>query len=522
MLFRTELFRRSLSGTAGVGAVMAAVALRGDIETGDHAIATAIAAAFALLLVKPSRADATTDRGEHAHVLALAFPLLVCSQIASVEPAAKLLVSAAVLAAVATAFFILDRDEAMSWRSFAHAALLLAIVRFIPVSHAHAGDAIVFAGGVALLAALALSGQSPATAAAAALVVTSVAVGEPLRAAPFPLLLAAVIFAAQVRRWWVTAAVFALALTLGKWSLPIALLSVTWFRWRARGRAFVAVPFVSRVAAATPMLALAPSIVFSALRAPVTPVVAAALLIAVSLVVTRPYLSLVYFVSAAVFLAAMTRDRRVDLVLVAVAVVMLLMSPWSGIVPSTLAMPPGAAIAAAIGLTLTAAVIARPMVTGWIAAAAFVFVILQPRAIPAGGGSHEPIGAGESISVGFTGAAREAVVTVMATNAAALDARQRLGTIEWVDSRGRGYRRALTAADAADWAAFREATVFASKNPLPRYPAGAISGRGREAYIRGSGDVPIRALAPIRGVRVAADAALPAGTHLVVERVDGR
>jgi hypothetical protein len=74
---------------------------------------------------------------------------------------------------------------------------------------------------------------------------------------------------------------------------------------------------------------------------------------------------------------------------------------------------------------------------------------------------------------------------------------------------------ALRIGDAADWGCLRREQFHASRNPLPRDPAGTIRGYGYNAWLDGAGRVALPAGA--RQIRVIADAALPPNAALQVE-----
>ena len=69
--------------------------------------------------------------------------------------------------------------------------------------------------------------------------------------------------------------------------------------------------------------------------------------------------------------------------------------------------------------------------------------------------------------------------------------------------------------DAADWGSLRRDQYYASRNPLPRNPAGRIRGYGYGAWLDGAGRVPLPRGA--RQIRITADPSLPADAALQVE-----
>jgi hypothetical protein len=75
--------------------------------------------------------------------------------------------------------------------------------------------------------------------------------------------------------------------------------------------------------------------------------------------------------------------------------------------------------------------------------------------------------------------------------------------------------RIVRIGDAADWGALRREFFYATRNPLPRHPAGQLRGYGYSAWVDGAGRV---ALPPhARTIVVTGDAALPPGASLQVE-----
>jgi hypothetical protein len=69
--------------------------------------------------------------------------------------------------------------------------------------------------------------------------------------------------------------------------------------------------------------------------------------------------------------------------------------------------------------------------------------------------------------------------------------------------------------DVSDWGYLRRETFYASRNPLPRDPAGRVRGYGYSAWLDGGGRVALPHGA--RTIRVTADAHLPADAFLQVE-----
>ena len=72
--------------------------------------------------------------------------------------------------------------------------------------------------------------------------------------------------------------------------------------------------------------------------------------------------------------------------------------------------------------------------------------------------------------------------------------------------------------DVSDWGYMRREQIYQSRNPLPRDSAGQLRGYGYEAWVDGAGRVPLPRNA--RSVRVTADAALPEGALVQVERFE--
>ena len=74
--------------------------------------------------------------------------------------------------------------------------------------------------------------------------------------------------------------------------------------------------------------------------------------------------------------------------------------------------------------------------------------------------------------------------------------------------------------DASDWGYARREQIAASKNPLPRDPAGMVRGYGYSAWVDGAGRVPLPRGA--RPIRVRADESLPPDATLQVEGFESR
>lgn len=95
---------------------------------------------------------------------------------------------------------------------------------------------------------------------------------------------------------------------------------------------------------------------------------------------------------------------------------------------------------------------------------------------------------------------------VSGANVARLPRGTALGTIDG---------RPIRIGDASDWGYTRHAHFYGTRNPLPRDPAGKLRDYGYAAWVDGAGRI---ALPPdARTIRVAVDAALPAGASLQVE-----
>jgi hypothetical protein len=103
---------------------------------------------------------------------------------------------------------------------------------------------------------------------------------------------------------------------------------------------------------------------------------------------------------------------------------------------------------------------------------------------------------------------------VSGANVARLTRGTPLGRIEPLGS-VREPIRIVRIGDASDWGALRREYFYATRNPLPRDPAGRVRDYGYSAWIDGAGRVPLPGRA--RTIRVVADAALPSGAQLQVE-----
>jgi hypothetical protein len=131
------------------------------------------------------------------------------------------------------------------------------------------------------------------------------------------------------------------------------------------------------------------------------------------------------------------------------------------------------------------------------------------------------LGAGESTSF-HLGQPRPGVeVTLSGANVSGLLPQHRLATIEALDDRGRGYRREVSVAEAADWAAFRADQAFFTRNVLPSESAGRVVGWGSGAFFTGAGRIPISLPRPVSLVRITADSSLPKGSVVQLHSIEG-
>ena len=72
--------------------------------------------------------------------------------------------------------------------------------------------------------------------------------------------------------------------------------------------------------------------------------------------------------------------------------------------------------------------------------------------------------------------------------------------------------------DVADWGFLRREHFYGSRNQVPTNPAGELRGYGQNAWIDGAARFPVRGPRPeARGLRVAADAHLPAAARLQID-----
>ena len=121
-----------------------------------------------------------------------------------------------------------------------------------------------------------------------------------------------------------------------------------------------------------------------------------------------------------------------------------------------------------------------------------------------------------------TGTARTRVAVVAwALNGAGLEPESRLGTIEFLDDSGKGFRKTFRVSDVPDWGSFRRSMAFYSRNSWPSRPAGKISGEGPAAFVSGAGlvDGKLPDGRRISLIRVTADSGLPPGSSLQIQEV---
>jgi hypothetical protein len=204
---------------------------------------------------------------------------------------------------------------------------------------------------------------------------------------------------------------------------------------------------------------------------------------------------------------------------------MLLLIGWSGVFAASFPLPVALGAVALIGI-LSAAQSARrlPPLAG--AAIAGLVVVAAAFLIPPAPDQRwhldRTLAAGESTGIDLGGAYQVATVTATVANLPLARGGEQVGQIDYVTADGRAWRRPLVIGQVADWGSFRPEILRITRNPIPRYPAGAIEGVGRQSYPGGSGTIELSAATPIRAVRITASEQLGAGQTVIVERVEAR
>jgi hypothetical protein len=268
-------------------------------------------------------------------------------------------------------------------------------------------------------------------------------------------------------------------------------------------------------------LLFAPGASLGFLAAPASWRLAAAAVLAVSLIV-RPLPGLVLSLIALLLLVERPGPlaRRFAAVPAGFAFGLMVMAGFSG----ALAPLFPAALPFDLRLVLTAtAAVALLVPVSWIAAllvASGAVVALAALPLPLhveeAGRSLAP---GDSAVLAAQGASGDLRLVLSGANVAGLPAATPFATVEILDREGRGSRRGVELREVADWGAFRSGSLRRAVNRFPLEPGFRIEGTGRDAWLRGEGAIFIDAPG-IRWLRVSAEPTLPPDARVLIERME--
>lgn len=419
-------------------------------------------------------------------------------------------------------------------------SVLLVAVRMIPFGFEQSRPALAetvlgIVGGALLVASFSIGRTVLPSQAVFGFLLASFAPAQPLSAALFPIMTASVVLLNRRRDLAMMVITVILAIFCGRWSYPLVVLPL--MGWAVAGivarrheRDGAAIPaglvWHSAMGHLVRVIPLFPNALASLPRDLPFLVSAAGLLVLSGMV--RPAVAVMYLliVVGAALAFARKHSENLGLPSLLMAMIVILFFGWSGafgsfaFFPLPLAWVP---LLAAIAISLL------PIVFGsrWKAAVAAVALCVTGARYGQGVAGDEvhvlarSLRAGESMAVD-TGSPRTRVAVVgWALNGAGLDPDSRLGTIEFLDESGKGFRKTFRAGDVPDWGSFRRSIAFYSKNSWPSRPAGKISGWGPAAFVSGAGRVNGRLPEGrrISLIRVTADSGLPPGSSLQIEEV---
>jgi len=470
-----------------------------------------------------------------------AFPTLMVLAVAfSGSGFLALAAGALVLLSVAVSFSSRIVDSRIATPSAVRiVAVALIAERMIPfdfdqMRSALAGTILGVLGGAVLVASFSIGRTVLPSQAVFGFLVATFAPDQPISAALFPFMAASVVLLNRRRDLVMLAVTVVLTILCGRWSYPlvvIPLIATVAGRVLARRRhgqsALIPawLPWNFSTAPLARVLPLFPNALASIPRDLVFLVSAAGLLVLST--IARPAVAAMYMLIVAGSALAFARPHSEKLAFVSmvIAAVLILFLGWSGAFGSLAFFPlplPWVPVLIAIAICLLPILFGTRWITAIAAAALCVFGAgYGHRALSEVHVVARALRSGESLAVDSGSARSRVAVLAFALNGAALDPESTLGTIEFLDDTGKGFRRSFRVCDAPDWGSFRRSIAFYSRNSWPSRPAGKISGVGPAAFMSGAGLVEGRLPngRRIRLIRVTADPGLPPGTSLQIQEV---
>jgi len=428
-------------------------------------------------------------------------------------------------------------------------AVVLVAVRMIPFDleagrPALAGTVLGIAGGTVLVASFSIGRTVLPSQAVFGFLLAAFAPDQPLSAALFPIVAAAIVLLNRRRDLAMLAITVVLAIFCGRWAYPfVAFPLMGWAlarvlarregagvggHWLVAGGPMFPAGWLrpwaaTHLARVVPMF---PNALASIPRDLPFLLSASGLLIVAGFV--RPAVAVMYVLIVVGATLAFARPHSENLAFPSwvIASIVILFLGWSGAFGSLAFFPlplPAVPLLSALAICLL------PIVSGnrWPAAIAAVALCVLGASYGPSRAADEvhvlarSLRAGEAMAVD-TGTARSRVAVVAwALNGAGLNPESRLGTIEFLDNSGSGFRRNIRVSDVPDWGSFRRSLAFYSKNSWPTRPAGRISGVGPGALVTGAGlvDGKLPDGRRISLIRVTADSGLPPGSSLQVQEV---
>ncbi|HXI14678.1 MAG TPA: hypothetical protein VNM92_18825 [Thermoanaerobaculia bacterium] len=402
--------------------------------------------------------------------------------------------------------------------------LLLAAVplRFVPLERATAPAALIICGGlIALLFELLRGPAHQLVHLAAAMIVAAVTPDLPMKLSLFPIHLALLVRLSRTGS--IASAVLSLgvALACGKWAL-MQWLIVALISWSTQVVSGHGTPSFSLM-----KLPVAPTwtLRFAELARTMTghgPLIIS-LLFFTSAFFLRPALSLLFVLAGIVFAVsgAALPSRSTTSPLLALALSMVALFPWSGALAATfpLPVPLSALILLAALLFLAHAGTAMAAILGMLLLLASYWALAPAHPAYPVGVTLKP---GETFNLPPEAEARTISLIVSGSNIAQLGRHSPLARIEVLDRRGNAYRRDLAIGDASDWAAYRRDVFFLTRNPVPADSSNRVEGYGRSAFLRGAGRLAIRLPQEIAMIRVTASRTLPANATIQLDAIEYR
>lgn len=520
-------FARLVEGALVVGACAATVRFLGARTPIDDGLAW-----LAIIVVVAS----WVVPDESSPIALLGAPLLIANAVAVKDEPVRLFGYGVIVVAVvafAAASLILSRRLSRS-RAVVLATLAVAAT-VVGVSGGQMITAAIVLGGTAVLGFVVFhDGYRNAVPLA---LVAAVGVATPLvpwRASLVPLVIAAAVVVFRNSSWRNVVIAAVVGVVAGKWGLVMVLVPAA-FSYLARRyglddrAAPLAAPSPSRGALAgiVRVFAVDPGAAVEMWAGGVALVGSVGGLAVVGSFL-RPALAMRFALAALVLISAAVPSREDNAratVPVAFLAIALAMLAWSGVTAAVFPLPLGVVPVVAVALIASTALAGRYSVfAGLVAGALFLAgVVMLPSMVLKGSPVRGPrgtlLGAGDVLVARSSTGGGAVSLVAAGVDTAGLGPKEILGWMEILGGDGTGYRRAIRAAEVADWAALRAPVAFTSNNGIPRDPVGGVEGTGRGAFIRGSGLVTIRIGEPIVGVRIIGAKSLGSKGRIEVESV---